>query len=134
MNGIDYLEKISKQLEKIEKSLKEILSIIKNYDEPYARFEINPESEDSENIMPPEAWVVIPYNQCIMTMPPKYISSIYHYHDDSGLNIKFLERGMNSKIFLSEKLALEYCESLGTEHEIIDIPNPKTIVIGDDYE
>lgn len=118
-----YLSRIADALEKIADALsnkkeKVTYSIKGDIDEPVFT----------------DAWVVLPYNQCLLSMPPQYLSTIYHYHDDTGLNVDALERGGTSKIFWTEKGAIEYCSMLGTTYNIIDIPNPKTIVIGDDYE
>lgn len=121
------IEKISKSLKYIEFLLKEVIETLENSKE-------TDEAKEDGNIHK-NAWVVLPYNQCITTYPPSYVSTIYHYHSDEGLHTEFLGRGYNEKIFYSEEDAKEYVKSLGCEYDIVNVKEPKDImVIGDDYE
>lgn len=82
-----------------------------------------------------DAWVMQPYNICITTCPPKYLTTIFHYHDQEGLFEPALQRGSNTKIFYTKDEAINYCKlSLGCEYEIVDIPTSCKVVFGDDYE
>lgn len=119
-----------KDIEKLSKSLKYIDFLLKEVIETLDK---NKEPEDDGTIHK-HAWVVLPYNQCLTSLPPKYVSTIYHYYHEDGLNTEFIGRGYNEKVFYSEDEAKEYVKSLGTEYDIINIPSPSTIKFGDDYE
>lgn len=127
-----HLEKISKSLASIADSLKKTDSLPEYKIENHFIKHKNYYEEDGN--IHKNAWVVLGYNQCITTMPPKYLSTIFHYYDEDGLRTEFLGRNINEKVFFTKKDAINYCISLGTEYQIIDVPSPKSIVIGDDYE
>ena len=117
------IEKLSKSLKYSDFLLKEVIETL---DE-------NKEKNDDGSIHK-EAWVVLPYNQCLTSLPPQYVSTIYHYYDENGLDVRMLESGQNTKIFFSEDDAKNYVKSLGTQYDIINIPPSDKIHIGDDYE
>lgn len=136
---------LSNYLERITVALEKIAKVVDKFNEtkikvkpksifPPLNEHITPFVDKSKPGINKDAWVLEPYNICITTMPPKYLTRIFHYHDPKGLCEWALQRGPNTQIFYTKTDALNYCKTLGSEYEIVDIPVPQTVVIGDDYE
>lgn len=128
-----YMREIKIHLESISKTLADISNTLKKQN-TFQNNVIEYKNYEEDGNIHKDAWVVLGYDQCITTMPPKYLSTIYHYYDEDGLHTEFIGKGVNEKVFFTKKDAIDYCTSMGTEYQLVDVPPAKKMVIGDDYE